>query len=177
MTETLKQPSAGSAVVCRNPKPADAPAVYALVDECKPLDLNSTYAYLLLCTHFAQTCVVAELEGRVVGFLSGYRKPQDDSVLFVWQVAVSPIVRGRGTAKQMLHEVYRNCPWARFIETTIGPDNKPSWALFESFARKHSAPCTQETLFAPEDFGAESHEEERLLRIGPLQAFQEESSS
>jgi L-2,4-diaminobutyric acid acetyltransferase len=177
MTEPFKQPSAGSTVVCRNPGPADAAAVHALVDECKPLDLNSTYAYLLLCTHFADTCVVAELEGRVVGFLSAYRKPQDDSVLFVWQVAVSPTVRGRGTGKQMLEQVFRQCRWARFIETTIGPDNKASWALFESFARKHSAPSKQETLFAPEDFGAESHEEERLLRIGPLQAFQEETSS
>ena len=40
------------------PAVGDAKAIHALVGSCPPLDLNSTYAYLLLCAHFAETCVI-----------------------------------------------------------------------------------------------------------------------
>jgi len=167
---------ATTTVLCRSPEADDAPAVHSLVEECKPLDLNSTYACLLLCSHFASTCVVAERESRVVGFVSSYKKPAESAVLFVWQVAVSPTTRGEGLASRMLDELMQreDCRAVRWIETTIAPTNAASWALFESFAKRRGALCAQETLFRPEDFGAEGHEEERLLRIGPLRPAAED---
>jgi L-2,4-diaminobutyric acid acetyltransferase len=57
----------------------------------------------------------------------------------------------------------------KWVEATISPENAASWALFESFARRRGAACTRTKLFCPGDFGAEVHEEERLLRIGPIQ--------
>lgn len=159
-----------TAVVYRKPRVGDAAAVYTLVDECKPLDLNSQYAYLLLCTHFAGTCAVAERNGGVIGFVSGYRKPDDDSVLFVWQVAVSPRGRGQGVGRGLLHEILERPELAgvRHLEATINPSNRPSWALFESFAKQRGASCATTTLFREEHFGDQEHEEEQLLRIGPL---------
>ncbi|MCB1019372.1 MAG: diaminobutyrate acetyltransferase [Bryobacterales bacterium] len=158
-------------VDCRIPTPADAAGVRALVEACPPLDVNSTYAYLLLCSHFAQTCVLAEIDGEPAGFLSAYIKPTDPSTLFVWQVAVSPQARGRGVGSRMLDEAFARdaSHGARYVEATISPGNAASWALFKTFAQKRGAACTSADQFRPEDFGPEAHEEERLLRIGPIQ--------
>lgn len=157
-------------VECRPPELTDAAAVHALVEQCKPLDLNSEYAYLLLCTHFAETCVVAEMASQLAGFVSSYKKPTDDSVLFVWQVAVGPGARGNGLASIMLNKLMERepCQAVSWIETTISPSNQASWALFESFARKRGASCAHEPLFQAEHFGGKEHEEEHLLRIGPI---------
>jgi L-2,4-diaminobutyric acid acetyltransferase len=142
------------------------------VEECKPLDLNSSYAYMLLCAHFPDTCAVAESEGDLVGFVSGYRKPGDRSVLFVWQVAVSPRARGQGVARRLLDEIVARPEQAavRHVEATITPSNRASWALFYSFAKERGAACARQTLFEEGDFGDQDHEPELLLRIGPLDA-------
>lgn len=174
MQSITQEPSTPS-VTFRPPTKADGAAVHKLIDACKPLDLNSTYTYLLLCTHFAQTCVLAELDGEIVGFVSAYRKPEDETVLFVWQVAVGAAARGRGVAKRMLSEALErpSCEGVRYIETTIGPSNRASWALFESFAAQRGAACKRESIFQAEDFGEQEHEEEVLLRIGPFNAVED----
>lgn len=159
-----------ASVVCRRPSLQDAAAVHALVESCKPLDLNSPYAYMLLCTHFAASCVLAERDGAIAGFVSSYRKPREDTVLFVWQVAVSAAARGLGLASHMLDELLAReaAQGIRFVETTITPTNKASWALFQGFAKRHGARCESKDFFLTQHFGGNSHEEERLLRIGPL---------
>jgi L-2,4-diaminobutyric acid acetyltransferase len=161
-----------SAVRCRRPRAADAASVHELVSECKPLDLNSPYAYLLLCTHFADTSAIAEADGMLLGFVGGYLKPGDSSVIFIWQIAVSEAARGRGVGKRLLRELLDRpgCRHVRHLETTITPSNEASWVLFRSFARTVHADCSQTTLFRSEDFGEHDHEEEQLLRIGPVHA-------
>ena len=63
------------------------------------LDVNSTYAYLLMATDFAETSiVVVGVDGAVCGFITGYRPPRRPDTLFVWQVAVAPDAQGRGLA-------------------------------------------------------------------------------
>jgi L-2,4-diaminobutyric acid acetyltransferase len=156
----------------RRPRVADAASVHALVESCKPLDLNSPYAYLLLCSHFYETCAVGEASGSLLGFISGYLKPDDRSVLFVWQVAVSRQARGQGVGTRLLHELLNRpaCSGVSFLETTVTPSNAPSRAMFRSFARARHADCIETALFQREDFGdnGHEHEEEQLLRIGPL---------
>lgn len=152
------------------PKVSHGAGIHRLVSECRPLDLNSVYAYLLLCEHFAQTCVVAERAGRVVGFVSAYRLPARSEAVFVWQVAVAEQMRGGGLAKAMLHELLardavRGC---RYLETTVSPSNAPSRRLFKSLARELGAPLAESVLFSEKDFGKGSHEIEALLRIGPF---------
>jgi L-2,4-diaminobutyric acid acetyltransferase len=147
-------------------------AIHRLIEQCKPLDLNSAYAYLLLCEHFAETCVLARSGERSVGFVSAYKLPERQHILFVWQVAVHADVRGRGVAGHMLRELLarpavRTC---RYLETTISPSNAPSRRLFGALARALDAPLSEAPLFAEEHFGGEDHECEMLIRIGPFQA-------
>jgi L-2,4-diaminobutyric acid acetyltransferase len=133
--------------------------------------VNSTYAYLLLAHHFAETCVLALERGRVVGFVSAYLPPRREDTLFVWQVAVHPDARGRGLGQRMLLALLQRKALSRItrIETTVSPRNGASRAMFTSLARALDAQIEEHSLFTPQMFGTEDHEEERLLVIGPIQ--------
>ena len=62
-------------ITFRKPESQDGSRVHKLISECKPLDENSVYCNLLQCTHFADTSVAAEMDGDLVGFISGYIHP------------------------------------------------------------------------------------------------------
>ncbi|HUF81402.1 MAG TPA: diaminobutyrate acetyltransferase [Burkholderiales bacterium] len=157
-------------VAIGSPRVRDGADIHRLVAACEPLDLNSTYAYLLLCEHFPETCVRAEDHGRTVGFVSAYRPPKREDVIFVWQVAVAAELRGQGLARRMLRELLARPAVAgcRYMETTVSPSNGPSLRLFHRLARELGAPLAQQALFHEEDFGSERHESETLIRIGPF---------
>lgn len=154
------------------PSATDAAAVHALIEQCKPLDLNSTYAYLLLCHHFAKTCVVTRRANSIVGFISGYILPDDSQTFFVWQVAVHPDARGTRLGARMLRHLLarETASSTRYMETTVSPSNTASRRMFKRFADSIDAPITEQMLFDRRAFGNEEHEEEVLLKIGPFDA-------
>lgn len=154
----------------REPNIEDGKDIYDLIERSKPLDLNSSYCYLLLAGHFCKTCVVAECDERLVGFISAYLHPSKRDTLFVWQVAVDGQFRNRGIAGSMLENLLHrpNLRSVSFLETTITPSNRESRLLFESFAVKLQAPCIKSILFSETLFGSKNHEEEVLFRIGPF---------
>ncbi len=166
-TEAAPTGSAPARVALRMPGREHGARIHALVSRCHPLDLNSLYAYLLLCDHHAPTCVIAELDGEVVGFISSYRQPRHLERLFVWQVAVAPEMRGTGLASSMLEDLLaRPASSGRTVlETTVSPSNKASKRMFQALARKRSAVITESLAFSREDFAGENHEEEILLSI------------
>jgi L-2,4-diaminobutyric acid acetyltransferase len=161
---------AAPAVSLRPPIDEDARAVHELAFSCGNLDVNSRYAYLLVCSHFAMTSIVAEINGTVVGFISGYRLPEQPDTLFIWQVAVAPEHRGRGIAAHMLESLVERLMQRglRFVEATITPDNASSRRLFWGLARRRLVGCTESEGFAPALFLPETHDAEPLIRIGPL---------
>jgi L-2,4-diaminobutyric acid acetyltransferase len=150
----------------------DGAAIWNLVRRSKPLDENSCYAYLLLCEHFADTCVVATRAGVVIGFVSAYLPPKKDGVVFVWQVAVDEGARGMGLASAMLNDLLGRpaCAQTRYLETTVTPGNTASETLFRSLAARMNTECSERTLFSNDRFGNSDHEEEVLFRIGPMKA-------
>lgn len=156
----------------RKPRVSDGPAVTALVAACPPLDTNSAYCNLLQCSDFADTCIVAERDGRLVGWISGYRPPARPDELFIWQVAVSPGARGLGLGGRMLDalvERFREHPVER-LTTTVTDDNRASWALFEAFARRHRAALDRSLRFDKVDHFNGAHDSEWQATIGPLPA-------
>lgn len=157
--------------VLRKPHSTDGAALHALIAACPPLDPNSLYCNLLQCSHFADSAVVAEREGELLGAISGYRLPQAPDTLFVWQVAVSPAARGLGLGKRMLLELVQRDAAddpVRALHTTITANNDASWRLFRSFARALGSELSNEVLFASETHFKGQHASEHLVRIGPL---------
>lgn len=165
-------------VVLRTPTVTDGPALTRLVSQCPPLDENSRYCNLLQVSHFADTAVVADLQGRLVGAITGYLKPGHDDTLFVWQVAVHSDMRGQGLARRMLESILARPRHAdlRYLETTITPGNEASWALFQSLARHLKAPLNKSTLFESQVHFDGHHDDEVLCRIGPF-TFQPDTSN
>lgn len=169
-SRTSAQPENAKQPVLRAPNLDDAKAVHALIKASPPLDVNSVYVYLLLAHHFTDTCVVAELNNEIVGFVSAYVPPKSPDVLFVWQVAVAENGRGFGLGKAMLQNILQrpHLSNVRFVETTVGPDNAASRGMFASLARKAGTEINETALFEGHHFGEQAHEDERLLRIGPF---------
>ena len=159
-----------AAISLRTPIPTDGAAVHSLISRCPPLDQNSMYCNLLQCTHWAETCVIAERDGRAVGFVSGFLVPERADTLFVWQVAVAEEARGAGLAGRMLDALLERaaCADVTRLETTITRDNAGSWALFRRFAQRHDAALEESTLFDRERHFAGGHASEVLARIGPF---------
>ena len=173
---TLKSPSTAT---LRQPTIEDAADLWQLVADSGTLDRNSVYLYLLLCHDFADTCVVAERAGKVVGFVSAYRLPSDPTVLFVWQIGVDVSARRQGLALRMLGHLIRQFVHAgvskdsiRFVEATVSPSNVASRQLFESLARGVGAPLQDIDGFSESLFPSGNHEAEPRIRIGPIKTAQ-----
>jgi diaminobutyrate-2-oxoglutarate transaminase len=162
--------------VLREPTPDDGSALWQLVEELGNLDLNSPYAYLLVGRHLASTSAVAEFDGELVAFVSAYRPPTHNDVLFVWQVGVHSKMQGYGLARKLLFHILDRdaCQGVRWIETTVTPNNLPSQRLFRSLARHLDTQLAVSPYF-PRDLFPEDrlHKSEELYRIGPIDRWQD----
>lgn len=154
----------------RQPQDDDGRAVHALIARCAPLDENSLYCNLLQCTHFAETCALAEMGRRICGFVSGYIVPTAPRRLFIWQVAVAPEARGQRLGQRMIQAILARPVSAqvRELHTTVTPDNAASAAMFASLARRLGAPLRRRVLFHQDRHFAGEHASEVLLEIGPF---------
>ena len=157
-------------LILRKPVSKDGSAIHGLVQLCSPLDENSVYCNLLQASYFSDSSVVAESDGKLLGFITGFISPKDPETLFVWQVAVSPSARGLGLGLNMLEHLFSrvHCQGVRFIETTITDDNAASWALFRRFAENRGASLEHAPHFLSVTHFSGHHETENLLRIGPI---------
>ena len=146
------------------PSAEDGDEIFNLIAQCSPLDENSSYCNFLQSTHFRKTCLIARLEGEVSGFISGYRKPEEPTTLFVWQVAVSPNHRGKGLAYQMLRSLISrdSLRGIESIETTITRDNGASWALFKKIDAENGNQGTVTTFLDQNTHFKGKHDTEYL---------------
>ena len=162
-------------MILRPPTERDAAAVWQLLGRTGGLERNTAYAYLLLCSHFAATSVVAEQAasapgaGPLAGFVLAYRPPPRPSEVFVWQIGVAPEARGQGLGGRLLEGLLAlpGCAGVTHLTATVGPSNDASRALFAGLARRRGVPCEVGPGF-PAGLFPEPHEDEDLLRIGPL---------
>lgn len=157
-------------VAIRPPRASDGAAVWRLIRETEALDDNSLYCNLLQCSHFSATCAVAEMQGEVVGWMSGYVPPDQAGTLFVWQICVGEPARGHGLAKRLVADVLArpDCDDVRHIECTITDDNSASWALFEGIARQLGARLSRRCHFSRDLHFDGLHDSEFQVTIGPF---------
>lgn len=169
-TNSKASQSQDSDILLREPTSLDGIRVNELVENSPPLDTNSIYCNLLQCSHFASTSIAAELDGELVGFISGYQPPGKPETLFIWQMVVSSKARGRGLAKKMVQGLLDrpSLNHVRYIETTIGPDNEASWGVFRSLAKQWAAETKEDVLFESQAHFRGKHDDEILFTIGPI---------
>jgi L-2,4-diaminobutyric acid acetyltransferase len=154
----------------RLPVLEDGMAVFRLIENCPPLDINSSYCNLLQCSHFASTSVASQMNGELVGFISAYIIPDRPNTLFIWQVAVAEQARGIGLASHMLTHILTRpqCASIAYLETTITEDNSASWALFKRLAKSLSAEFLSAGWMDKKVHFAGKHDSEALVHIGPF---------
>jgi L-2,4-diaminobutyric acid acetyltransferase len=127
-----------------------------------------------MCEHFSSTCVVAEKksqpESEVVAFMTAYIPPEKPDTLFVWQVAVDASLRGQGIAKRLLADVLNRPAMQsiRFVEATVNPSNDASRNIFRSLAKQYQTDINEDLLFEASLLGDGDHEQENLVRVGPI---------
>lgn len=167
-SKTSTAPSPVITVDYRNPAVSDGTRLWEIAKDSKVLDVNSSYSYVLWCHDFANTSIVAEVDGRAVGFVTGYRRSTDPSTLMVWQVAVDDAYRGHGIAGTMLHRLFDRAQRKGVVamHTTISPDNAASQRLFESVAAARGLRFERRDLFGADDF-PDSHLPEDLYMLEP----------
>jgi L-2,4-diaminobutyric acid acetyltransferase len=165
-----ERPQPHEDIILREPISEDGAPVHNLIRKSAFLDDNSVYCYLIICTHFAQTSVVATMGDDVVGVVTGYIPPQQPDTLFVWQVAVDTVAQKRGLAGRMLREILRReaCARVSHLETTVTADNKASRAMFDSLARRMDCDIEESPMFDREIHFLNLHDSEHKLRIGPF---------
>lgn len=157
-------------VVIRPPRVTDGPKIMTMVRESAVLDVNSDYAYLLMCTHFSMTSAFAQDGDENVGFVIAYLPPDQPEILFVWQICIRSGYRGLGLGHLLIESLLHRpgCRGVRFVEATVNPSNLASQRLFQSLAKKYSTECQTSKFFPKDLFGSGNHEEELLFRVGPL---------
>ncbi len=152
----------------RNVTVDDINEVYALLLANRPyVGLNSRYTYFLLARDFYATCIVAECDGKIVGFSSGYVPPNRQDTFFNWEIVVDDAYRGYGLQRQMLLHQIRSAG-VKYFEGTINPSNKVSEHNYQKIAQLLNTTYQVSLLFSEEDFGNDGHEAEVLYRIGPI---------
>ncbi len=152
------------------PSGTDGVAIHNLI-RCSPfLDDNSLYCYLMVCSHFSETSVVARIDGELAGVITAYIPPEQPDTLFVWQVAVAKTAQRRGLARAMLeHILQRNTlQHINWLETTVTLDNQASRGLFDSLAKRMQCDLHESIMFDRKEHFNNLHDSEYRLRIGPL---------
>lgn len=170
MSSTASTTEGQTLCIFRKPTLEDGSAVWKLVKSTGVLDLNSSYSYLMWCQNFGQTSVVVEQDDEIVGFVSGFIKPEKPDRLFIWQVAVDESQRGKGLASKMLQHILErdSCQNVHFVEATVTPSNIASQKLFRRLARNLDTHIHVSKCFGADDFPEEGHEDELTHEIGPF---------
>ncbi|MBW2508116.1 MAG: GNAT family N-acetyltransferase [Deltaproteobacteria bacterium] len=155
----------------RRPRPSDGNAVRALARRAEPLASGVEEALPPLLRHFADTSLVAEVEGHLVGFVGGYRPPTSLPSLLIWQLDIEPALRRQGLGSALLHALIQcpGCAGIECLEATVRSSNLAAKRLFEAFARDLEATCESITDSPSDLLESMRHEpEDILLRIGPI---------
>ena len=174
-TKEHAKPGSTKRIELRRPVLQDGSSLWNLARESGTLDLNSPYAYLMWCDQFAESSMLAEVDGRPAGFVLGFRPPEREHVLFVWQVAVADEYRGLGIATRMLGALVDRSE-VRAVEASVTPSNTASQNLFRALARRSGCSCREEPYIEAEHFPDSEHEPEVLFHIGPIPGDQYDRS-
>jgi predicted GNAT superfamily acetyltransferase len=91
------------AITIRHAEPADYGPIIAVVDEWWGGRQMAAGLPKLFFVHFRDTSFVAEVDGRIAGFLCGFRSQTYPEQAYIHYVGIDPACRGRGIGR-LLYE-------------------------------------------------------------------------
>lgn len=164
--------STENTIIFRKPVLNDGLRIHQLIADSPPLDLNSSYLYFLQSSHFADTCVVAEKAGELVGFISGYIRPDKPTELFVWQMVVAQAGRGQGVGKGLVRQLLQQALAHSALplltmSCTISPSNEASQGVFKSLAKHFGLTLEVKEFLTQAHFAGQDHEAEDEYILSP----------
>jgi ribosomal protein S18 acetylase RimI-like enzyme len=83
----------------------------------------------LFFVHFRDTSFVAEQDGRIVGFLCGFRSQTFDDEAYIHFVGVDPEARGGGVARMLYERFFAAVAPRTVVRAVTSPANERSIAF------------------------------------------------
>ncbi|HSN83364.1 MAG TPA: GNAT family N-acetyltransferase [Polyangiales bacterium] len=153
----------------RRPRAEEGSAIWDLVRRSEPVGPDARHVLPLLVSNFADTCLVAEIEGALVGFVGGYRTPTPPESVLVWQIDVDAGFREQGLGNALLHALIRcpGCAGVEYLEATVSSANVATRRLLAGFARDLDTAC-EVTEGASGSPLASASDADEILRVGPI---------
>jgi len=144
----------------RHPRPNDFLEISRFVASCPPLEPYPAHIFKILLRYFHNTCYLAGNRDAPVGFLMGFiSQTQEPKTYFLWQIGISPLLRGCGLSKKMLIRLEQDliALGVHRVELTIDPNNPASQALFENMeytnvSKEEGDTCTVSGQTAVKDY-------------------------
>ncbi|MBD3182947.1 GNAT family N-acetyltransferase [Candidatus Poribacteria bacterium] len=131
-------------IYIRNITPDDVESIYNLVDGSLTLRTYDKYLYRILSEYFTKTCLVAESDNEIVGFILCFISQDDPSILFIWQIFVRETYRGKLVTQKLnkqIRDVAREMGCTK-LHFTIASDSK----LGKSMKKLSSIPFNSVSL-------------------------------
>lgn len=115
---------------------------------CPPLEPYPLHFYKIMFRYHRGVSLVAEEDGRVLGFAFGLVAQSLPRTCFFWQVGVSPKAQGKGLGKKLVSFFEKKAKEAGCVrvELTVDLGNTPSQKLFESMKYKNASSQEKATV-------------------------------
>jgi len=116
----------------RHAEPGDYPEVIAVVDDWWGGRAMAAMLPKLFFVHFRDTSFVAEEDGRIVGFLCGFRSQTHEDEAYIHFVGVDPEHRRGGLARELYERFFAAVAPCRVVRAVTSPRNGRSVAFHEA---------------------------------------------
>jgi ribosomal protein S18 acetylase RimI-like enzyme len=116
----------------RHAEPRDYAGVIAVVDDWWGGRPMAAMLPKLFFVHFRETSFVAEDDGRIVGFLCGFRSQTHDDEAYIHFVGIDPAHRRSGLARELYERFFAAVAPRRVVRAVTSPRNERSLAFHEA---------------------------------------------
>jgi len=116
----------------RHAEPADYASVIGVIDDWWGGRPMAAMLPKLFFVHFRDTSFVAEADGRVVGFLCGFRSQTHDDEAYIHFVGVDPSQRGSGLGRELYERFFTAVAPRATVRAVTSPVNERSVAFHQA---------------------------------------------
>ncbi len=115
----------------RHPEPADYEKIVAATDDWWSGTSVVALIHKFFFLHFRETCLVAEREGELAGFLMGFLSQSKPEEAYIHFVGVGPEFQGEGLGRQLYEKFFgvARLKGRALVRCITSPGNKDSIAF------------------------------------------------